>query len=247
MDDAAHALRTILEYDHSSWATDPNRAVAMINLAQIEEQLGRLDTAESLTREALALQERMFGHSHPSVGSSLNNLANLLTKRGQVAEAEHLMRRALAVGERALGEDHPDVAIRLNNLAQILLQSERVAEAEQLLRRSLSVLERRMGPSHPQVDVVRSNLRELEARRQPPSQFAAVLPASPPTDVAAVPTEMRVSISDIADAKLVETYRGTMLFTLSDGRVYLNGLIAVATLDLARATLDHMARQSAEA
>ena len=58
---------------------------------------------------------------------------------------------------------------------------------------------------------------------------------------------MHVGEADLLGARHLETYRGTDVFQLSDGRIYLNGLIAVATLDLARATLDHLAGQSTEA
>ena len=52
---------------------------------------------------------------------------------------------------------------------------------------------------------------------------------------------MYVAEAALQDAYFLETYRGADLFALADGRVYLNGLIAVSTLDHARATLDYMA------
>ena len=58
---------------------------------------------------------------------------------------------------------------------------------------------------------------------------------------------MHVGEAELSGARHLETYRGTNIFQLSDGRVYLNGLIAVATLELARATLDFLAGQSSDA
>lgn len=60
-----------------------------------------------------------------------------------------------------------------------------------------------------------------------------------------VSDEMRVTGAQLAGARYLETYRGRHLFALTDGRVYLDGLIAVASLDHARATLDHMAETKA--
>jgi hypothetical protein len=70
--------------------------------------------------------------------------------------------------------------------------------------------------------------------------------APPPPDVATVAIEFQVNVVQLHLARHIETYRGRHLFGLADGRVYLDGLIAVATLDLARATLDELARRAGE-
>jgi hypothetical protein len=76
---------------------------------------------------------------------------------------------------------------------------------------------------------------------------AANLPAPPPADIAQVATEMQVTAAQRAAARFLETYRGRHLFALADGRVYLDGLIAVSSLDHARATLDLLANQKTDA
>ncbi len=82
--------------------------------------------------------------------------------------------------------------------------------------------------------------------RSTPSAVESVSPRPPPADIGAAPPEMRVAASDLANARWLETYRGRHLFALADGRIYLDGLIAVALLDLARATLDELARRAGE-
>ena len=76
--------------------------------------------------------------------------------------------------------------------------------------------------------------------------MVAPLPARPPTDILAAPTEMQVTVAQLDGARFLETYRGRHLFALADGRVYLDGLIAVSSLDHARATLDYLANQKTD-
>ncbi len=65
--------------------------------------------------------------------------------------------------------------------------------------------------------------------------------AAPLRALAAIPPEMMVSDNDLRSVKFVETYRGTRLFALTDGRVYLEGSVAVSSIEHARATLDLLA------
>jgi WD40 repeat protein len=76
------------------------------------------------------------------------------------------------------------------------------------------------------------------------NRSALCLPATPPNDIGSAPPTMQVRISDLRGARILETYRGRHLFALADGRVYIDGLIAVGSLDHARATLDHMAQHT---
>ncbi len=78
----------------------------------------------------------------------------------------------------------------------------------------------------------------------PSGVMAAPSPVQPPTDISAAPPEMQVTADQLAGSRFLETYSGRHLFALADGRVYLDGLIAVSSLDHARATLDHMAQHS---
>ena len=76
--------------------------------------------------------------------------------------------------------------------------------------------------------------------------IASVSPSPPPADIDAAPPEMRATMEQLSDARFLETHRGRRLFALTDGRVYLDGLIAVSSLDHARATLDELARRAGE-
>ncbi len=69
-----------------------------------------------------------------------------------------------------------------------------------------------------------------------------MMPILPPKYDERVPLDMQVVEMDLKGAWCIEPYRGVYLFALRDGRVYLNGLIAVESLELARLSLDYLAQ-----
>ena len=69
--------------------------------------MGKLEEAETLSREALSVRVRTLGGEHPDTLGSISNFALLLQAQGKRAEALELSRRALAGFHRALGEGHP--------------------------------------------------------------------------------------------------------------------------------------------
>jgi hypothetical protein len=58
----------------------------------------------------------------------------------------------------------------------------------------------------------------------------------------AIPAEWTVTQSDLEGGHYQETHRTTRIFALKDGRFYIEGTIALPTLDLARATIDELAK-----
>jgi tetratricopeptide (TPR) repeat protein len=123
--------------------------------------LGNLAEAEQLLRQALSLDERHFGPSHPNVATCLNNLAALLHDSNRLDEAEKLYRRALAIDEKSFGANDDKVATCLNNLAALLYEKNRLNEAEELYRRALAADERSLGPSHSKLATHLNNLAQL--------------------------------------------------------------------------------------
>lgn len=81
---------------------------------------GRLDEAEGLYKQALAVRERTLGRDHIDVARSLDNLASVYRRQGKQRQAEPLLRRALAIRQRVLGANHPEVARSRENLASLM-------------------------------------------------------------------------------------------------------------------------------
>jgi CHAT domain-containing protein len=79
----------------------PDVANGLNNLAGLLRTRGDYAGAESLFREALAMQRKLLGEEHPDVATSLNSVAGLLRTRGDYAGAESLLTEATAVFEVA--------------------------------------------------------------------------------------------------------------------------------------------------
>jgi hypothetical protein len=82
-------------------------AIRLNNLAVMLRETKRLDKAEPLHRNAIAILEKSYGPDHPNVATGFNNLAGLPQATNRLAEAEPLFRRALAIFETSLGGDLP--------------------------------------------------------------------------------------------------------------------------------------------
>jgi Flp pilus assembly protein TadD len=79
------------------------RAEILNTLGMVYRRRGRLEKAEPLYRESVALFERTAGPESPETAAAWNNLARVLQARGHMAEAAVLYRRAETVLERAYG------------------------------------------------------------------------------------------------------------------------------------------------
>ncbi len=116
--------------------------------AMVVSNTGPRDEAESLRREELALNERIYGSEHPTTISSLNNLATVLFDQRRVAEADAMFERVLAARRAQYGADHPAVATAANNHANALLALGRLDEAEPVAREALRIRLASYGENH---------------------------------------------------------------------------------------------------
>jgi tetratricopeptide (TPR) repeat protein len=129
----------------------PNDSLVLRNLAQCMSDAGEYDSAETLSRRALAIDETTSGPNDPTVAASLNTLADLLQTKGDLDGAEPLFRRALTINEKALGPHDPIVAVALNNLANLLAAKGDFEAAKALLERAITIDEKAFGPNDLQV------------------------------------------------------------------------------------------------
>jgi tetratricopeptide (TPR) repeat protein len=66
---------------------DARLAVAMSNLAAVQQALGKFAEAELLYNRALTIREKVDGPEQLGVATSLDDLANLLVKRAKYSNA----------------------------------------------------------------------------------------------------------------------------------------------------------------
>ncbi|HUK13536.1 MAG TPA: serine/threonine-protein kinase [Thermoanaerobaculaceae bacterium] len=137
-------------------------AAALVEVANIRCHLGQYQAAEPTFREALAIQERLYGPEHADVARTLDDLGLLYQDVAEFDRAEPLHRRALAMLERTTGPRSRDVATVLTNLANLASRRGRYGDAEALQRRALGIQEELLGPDHPEVCSELNNLATTE-------------------------------------------------------------------------------------
>jgi tetratricopeptide (TPR) repeat protein len=139
----------------------PESALLALTLNDLSNSLrviGPLDEAERLSREALAMRERLLGPDAAGVAESFNDLAAILTARGKLDEALAFQRRALALDRRLHGDVDPVVAIDYNTLGTILSRLADYAGSEAAFEQCLSLVKKLYGPHHITVAHVEVNL-----------------------------------------------------------------------------------------
>ena len=117
----------------------PRYAIALKALANIFQNIDRIEEAESLMRRALEIDERSFGPEHPDVAEDLRDLSVILRNLNRVGETEALLNRSLAIEEKYFGPQHPMLIPTLTELALSLSINEQIAQARQVFFRILSI------------------------------------------------------------------------------------------------------------
>src|SRR5262249_23943227 len=98
LDGAAALERETLAYAAKSVGENtPTAILARSSLGEVLGQLGRLDEAESVLRDALERSERALGATHPYTGNTLVRLAAVEARRRRFPESEALARRGLDI------------------------------------------------------------------------------------------------------------------------------------------------------
>ncbi|WP_417593519.1 tetratricopeptide repeat protein [Parasphingorhabdus sp.] len=111
-------------------------------------QVGRNKEAEKIVREALRLQEEIFGVGSEESLTAYNNLAANMFGQGRYKEAEPIYRKVLASRQQMLGSKHQDTASSLSNLALNLMMQGRHDEAEPLNRLAFEIRTKVLGKGH---------------------------------------------------------------------------------------------------
>jgi tetratricopeptide (TPR) repeat protein len=117
--------------------------------------------AESALKQALLLNEQIFGLEHPDVAQSLNDVAQLYHAQGHYEQAESFQERALSMRQRLLKWDHSDIAESRFNLALIYKAQGKYPQAQSLYEQVLAIDEEQAGSEHPRTAHTLNNLAQL--------------------------------------------------------------------------------------
>jgi tetratricopeptide (TPR) repeat protein len=118
---------------------------------------GRYSLAETVLKEALALNARLGDH-HPSLADAILNVAVLYRVEGKADRAEPLLRKAAKIYSDA-GDPH--LAGALSEMGLIALRRGKYATAETNLNQALDILTKAFGPEHVSVGLVEATLAEV--------------------------------------------------------------------------------------
>jgi serine/threonine-protein kinase len=131
-------------------------------LAGIYGQLGITERATSLTDQALAIHERLYGAESAPAATNLRQKANLALERGDVNAGDRLAREALDKHRRVYGSLHQEVAEDLETLADAARQGGRLPEALASVEESLRIRKAIFGNEH---TLVAASLNDLAVLR----------------------------------------------------------------------------------
>lgn len=146
----------------------------MANYARFLYYRNRLDEAEPLMRESIALEEAQYGHDHPKVAHALNSLASLYQMAGRFDQAAPLMRESLAIARRRYGNDHAALANPLNNLAFLLENTGDIPGAIQCLHEALAINRKYKGNRNSETAINLVNLAALYEDRDQPDEVISM-------------------------------------------------------------------------
>ncbi|MBX3595631.1 tetratricopeptide repeat protein [Sphingomonas sp.] len=169
-EEAEREFGTVVTFSRGS-AVRSTYARDLMELASARINLGRLEDAETVLREARAvlIGDRSW-QDHPDISAATYRLALTVYQQARYEEAETLFRDVVAMRERAaprVGNDYGwAIAQGYQGIAMALVQQARLGEAETLTRRAVAILEADADQSH-MVELASAyhNLAETIARQ----------------------------------------------------------------------------------
>jgi eukaryotic-like serine/threonine-protein kinase len=131
-------------------AKDPEMKAKMLQvMGSVYEHLGLYSQAESLLRQAVALDRVAVGPEHPDTLAASAALGHCVEHEGHLPEAEKIDREALQTSARFLGVNHRTTLQMEANLASTLDSEGQLAEAERIYRETLALQQRNLGSDDP--------------------------------------------------------------------------------------------------
>jgi serine/threonine protein kinase/tetratricopeptide (TPR) repeat protein len=172
-DDALqHAESAVALREKALAPGDPALAAAIIDRADVLQQLGRYQDAIADYRRALASYETSLGSEHPAMASLLVNYGDALRNFEKRDEALEQFRRAQKVAERSLGPQHPLNATIAVDLGALQADSGDLDGAVRELARARELWERTLGADHANVATCDFRLGEVAMKRRRPEEAA---------------------------------------------------------------------------
>lgn len=131
-----------LSYETENISTNINYSKVHADLGLLYATMGRYNTAEYYTSEALSIREQTLGKNSKAYASSLNNIAVLYQETARFNESEKYFEEALQTVATQLGNESQEYAIVLNNQSILFSEIGRTDQAIQKLNLAIGILEK---------------------------------------------------------------------------------------------------------
>ncbi len=138
----ASFLNAKLAYENEKITTNINYSKVHADLGLLYATMGRYNSAEYYTSEALSIREQTLGKDSKAYASSLNNIAVLYQEIARFNESENYFSVAIKTVEKQLGKESQEYAIVLNNQAILFAEIGRIDQAVQNLNFAITILEK---------------------------------------------------------------------------------------------------------
>ncbi len=136
-------------------------AAQMAKLASLYRLQDRLDEAEELLTDALAMQDRLYGGAHPESDETKRQLAELLADRRKFEAADALYQELIASRTKMLGADHYETGSAWNSYGHLLAARGDAAGARDAYTRMLEITRKNYGDTHPALAAGYNNVAVL--------------------------------------------------------------------------------------
>jgi tetratricopeptide (TPR) repeat protein len=124
-------------------------ANSLFGLGIVLDRQGRYKDAQRSYRDALTLQQQLYGQTHGDIARTLKELAQAINDDGDLKAAIPLMQKAVAMQRTLRGAaPHPDLADSINDLGLLLEDNGDYDQAENLYLESIAMDRRLYGDKH---------------------------------------------------------------------------------------------------
>lgn len=111
----------------------------MDNVIWIYHTREKVNEAEAMIRQSLAIQEKVYGPDNKYISWNLSLLAEICQDQGKFKEAEGYFRRAIAIDEKSIGPSTSSVAVYLLKCAEVLRHLNKKVEADEMEARANTI------------------------------------------------------------------------------------------------------------
>lgn len=130
------------EYESEGLTREINYSKVHADLGLLYATMGRFNTAEKSTLEAMTLRENTLGKNSKAYASSLNNAGVLMQELARYQESENYFAQALKTIENRLGVGSQEYAVALNNQAILFYEIGRYDAAIENLKKASTILDK---------------------------------------------------------------------------------------------------------